>query len=142
MGQACGKSVLDRLGEVVPTVSVGILTADLANLQGELALLENTGVKLVHLDVMDGCFAPKMTFGPPLIQAMRTSLLKDVHLMIEHPLEKVGEYVAAGADMITVHVESDRHIHRVLQALGAMSNATNPERGTGSRHCPESWNAG
>ena len=129
MGQTSDTSVLDRLRRAAPTISVGVLTADLAHLGPELALLEEAGVELVHMDVMDGCFCPKMTFGPPLIRAMHTSLLKDVHLMIRDPLEKLGDYVAAGADMITVHVETDRHIHRVLQALGTMTNANHPDRG-------------
>jgi ribulose-phosphate 3-epimerase len=83
----------------------------------------------VHFDVMDGRFTPILTFGPPLVAAVRTSLLKDVHLMIEDPLATVGEYVAAGADVVTIHAESTRHPHRVLQALGAMKNANDPSRG-------------
>lgn len=122
-------TVLARLREIVPTISVGMLTADLMSLGNELRLLEQSGVQLLHLDVMDGCFVPPMTFGPPLIKAMKTSLLKDVHLMIEHPLDKLGDYVAAGADMVTVHVESERHIHRVLQALGKMANSNDPQAG-------------
>jgi ribulose-phosphate 3-epimerase len=106
-----------------------MLTADLMTLGTELALLEQTGVPLVHVDVMDGCFCPMMTVGPPLIKAMRTSLLKDVHLMIQDPLEKVGDYVAAGADVVTVHAESCTHIHRVLQHLGTLQNANDPARG-------------
>jgi ribulose-phosphate 3-epimerase len=130
MTQMSGKSVLKRLREVTPTISVGILTADLLSLGTELAILDNAGVKLLHIDVMDGYFCPKMTFGPPLIKALKSSLFRDVHLMIQDPLEKLGDYVAAGADMITVHLESERnHIHRVLQALGTMSNANDSDRG-------------
>ena len=112
-----------------PAISVGVLTANLLALGADVALLEQTDVKLLHFDVMDGCFIPMMTVGPPFIKAVKTPLLKDVHLMIEEPLEKLGDYVAAGADMITVHVESARHIHRVLQALDKMTNANDPERG-------------
>ena len=122
-------TVLARLQEMVPTISVGMLTADLMSLGGDLRLLEQSGVGLVHFDVMDGCFVPSMTFGPPLIKGMKTPLLKDVHLMVQEPLEKVAEYVAAGADMVTVHVESSRHIHRVLQLLGKMANANDPQAG-------------
>lgn len=130
MTQMSGKSVLKRLREVTPTISVGILTADLLSLGTELTIIDNAGVKLLHIDVMDGYFCPKMTFGPPLIKALQSSLFRDVHLMIQNPLEKLGDYVAAGADMITVHVESERnHIHRVLQALGTMSNANDSDRG-------------
>ena len=123
------RTVLTRLQEAVPTISVGVLTADLLSLRTELAVLEKTGVGLLHMDVMDGCFASKMTFGPPLIQAMKTPLLKDVHLMIQEPLNKIGEYVAAGADMVTVQVESEQHIHRILQTLGEMANANDPQAG-------------
>jgi ribulose-phosphate 3-epimerase len=68
---------------------------------------------------MDGCFCPQLTVGPPVIAALRTRLRKDVHLMIEDPLDKVGAYVDAGADMLTFHVEATRHPHRVLRALGS-----------------------
>ncbi|MCK4416603.1 MAG: hypothetical protein KAV99_00360, partial [Candidatus Latescibacteria bacterium] len=78
-----GESVLKRLREVTPTISVGILTADLLSLGTELAILDNAGVKLLHIDVMDGYFCPKMTCGPPLIKALKSSLFKDVHLMIQ-----------------------------------------------------------
>lgn len=93
-------TALDELRAACPTISVGILTADLMALGAELAVLEKAGVKLVHIDVMDACFTPTMTVGPPFIKAMRTSLLKDVHLMIDEPLDKLGDYVAAGADLI------------------------------------------
>ncbi len=124
-----GGSIRDRLRELAPTISVGVLTADLLSLGTELALLEEAGARLIHVDVMDGCFCPAMTVGPPFIKAIKTSLLKDVHLMIEQPLGKVGDYVAAGADMVTVHVEAGRHIHRVLQVLGTMTNANDSSRG-------------
>lgn len=122
-------SALAQIRSASPTISVGMLTADLMALGAELALLERTGVGLVHVDVMDGCFCPAMTVGPPLIKAMRTPLLKDVHLMIDDPLEKVADYVAAGADIVTVHAESTTHVHRVLQHLGTLANANDPARG-------------
>jgi ribulose-phosphate 3-epimerase len=113
-----------------PHLSVGILTADLANLGSEVRVLETTEVRLIHIDVMDGVFCPMTTVGPPFIHAIRsTSLLKDAHLMIDEPLDKLGDYVAAGADLITFHVESTRHPHRVLQALGEATNRNDPERG-------------
>jgi len=117
------------LRESSPVVSVGILTADLLSLGSELSLLERSGVKVVHVDVMDGCFCPMMTVGPPFIKALKTSLLKDVHLMIDEPLNKVADYVAAGADIITIHPEACSHVHRVLQQLRMMKNANDPERG-------------
>jgi ribulose-phosphate 3-epimerase len=85
----------------------------------ELGRLESAAADYVHIDVMDGCFCPQLTVGPPVIGALRTRLRKDVHLMIEDPLDKVGAYVDAGADMLTFHVEATRHPHRVLQALGS-----------------------
>lgn len=123
------RSLTEELKELRPVLSVGVLTADLANLGSEVSMLEAAGARLVHFDVMDGCFCPKMTVGPPLIGAVNTRLLKDVHLMIAEPLEKLKEYVAAGADIITVHHESCLHIHRVLQALGGMTNANDASRG-------------
>ena len=123
------KSLLDELHAMSPLLSVGVLTADLMSLGSELKLIENTGVKLLHVDVMDGCFCPMMTVGPVFIKAVKTPLLKDIHLMIDEPLNRIESYVAAGADMLTVYVESSRHIHRVLQELGKMTNANEPARG-------------
>jgi ribulose-phosphate 3-epimerase len=122
-------SALRLLREVSPTLSVGILTANLLALGSELALLEQTGVKIVHIDVMDGCFCPMMTVGPPFIQALKTPLLKDVHLMVEAPVGKVADYVAAGADIITIHPEACSHPHRALQQLRGMTNVNDPQRG-------------
>ena len=120
---------LELLRAAAPTVSVGVITANLLSLGSEISLLERTGVKLAHVDVMDGCFCPMMTAGPPFIKAIKTSLLKDVHLMIEEPLEKVADYVAAGADIITIHVEACSHAHRVLQKLGTLTNVNDVARG-------------
>jgi ribulose-phosphate 3-epimerase len=123
------KSLLEQIRKAAPLISVGILTADLMSLGSELELMETAGVKLLHVDVMDGCFCPMMTVGSGFIKAVKTPLLKDVHLMIEEPLDKLESYAAAGADIITVHAESCRHVHRVLQKLGQMTNANDPERG-------------
>ncbi|MFQ5823593.1 MAG: hypothetical protein ACE5JB_06015 [bacterium] len=91
----------DLLRASAPTISVGILSADLMRLGSALALLEGTDIKAIHFDVMDGCFVPMMTAGPPLIKTVKTHLLKDVHLMIQDPQLKVGDYIDAGADVIT-----------------------------------------
>lgn len=120
---------LEILRAAAPTVSIGVVTANLLSLGSEISLLEGTGAKVAHFDVMDGCFCPLMTVGPPFIKAIKTSLLKDVHLMIDEPLEKVAEYVAVGSDIVTFHVESCTHVHRVLQKLGTLKNANDPERG-------------
>jgi ribulose-phosphate 3-epimerase len=122
-------TTLQSLKQLSPTLSVGIITADLPSLGSELSLLERTGVKLVHIDVMDGCFCPMMTVGPPFIKALKTPLLKDVHLMIADPLEKIADYVAAGADILTFHPEGCTHPHRVLQQMRNMTNANDPARG-------------
>jgi ribulose-phosphate 3-epimerase len=106
-----------------------MLTADWMSLGSQLQLLESAGVGIVHFDVMDGCFCPALTMGAPVIAGLRTPLLKDVHLMIDEPLTKLESFVAAGADIVTVHAESTRHVHRVLQALGAMANVNDPQRG-------------
>lgn len=111
--------LLTKIREYTPTISVGIITADLLDLGSEISVLEKAGVNIVHFDVMDGVFCPAMTFGPPIIKAIKSSLLKDVHLMIDSPLEKVNSYVEADADIITVPAES-RHIHRIFQSLGKM----------------------
>ncbi|MEE2822174.1 MAG: ribulose-phosphate 3-epimerase [Acidobacteriota bacterium] len=122
-------SAFEFLRSIIPTISVGVNAADVMQLDSELALLEQTDVELAHFDVMDGCFTPMMTVGAPFIKSVRTLLLKDVHLMIEEPLEKVDAYVAAGADIITVHAESSIHLHRVFQKLGGMQNVNDPARG-------------
>ncbi|MDO8585891.1 MAG: ribulose-phosphate 3-epimerase [Armatimonadota bacterium] len=122
-------SAFETLKKLAPTVSVGVLTADLMSLGSELALLDQTDVSILHFDVMDGNFCPALTVGPAFIKAVKTPLLKDIHLMITEPVDKLADYVAAGADIVTVHVESTRHVHRALQALGQMTNANDPERG-------------
>jgi ribulose-phosphate 3-epimerase len=94
-----------------------VLTADLLRLGEELEALDAAGVAVAHVDVMDGVFCPQMTVGPPLVKALPDRFVKDVHLMIDEPLEKVHAYLEAGAGILTVHAESTRHPHRVLQSL-------------------------
>jgi ribulose-phosphate 3-epimerase len=123
------RPLLEQIRKAAPVISVGVLTANLMSLGSELKIMETAGVKLLHVDVMDGRFCPMMTVGPGFIKALKTPLLKDIHLMIEEPLGKLESYVTAGADMITVHVESCRHIHRVLQKLGDFCNINDSNRG-------------
>lgn len=106
-----------HLRESGPHLSIGMLAADLLRLGEELALLEQAGATLVHVDVMDGLFCPQLTVGPLFVRALAGPFLKDVHLMIERPEATVDAYVAAGADVIAFNLEGTRHPHRVLQAL-------------------------
>jgi ribulose-phosphate 3-epimerase len=122
-------SELERLLDGGPRLTVGMVTADLASLGLEIGVLEAAGVEMVHVDVGDGVFCPLFTVGPPIVKALRTPILKDIHLMIDDPLDKVDAFVAAGADMVTFHVESARQPHRVLQVLGGAANANDPARG-------------
>jgi ribulose-phosphate 3-epimerase len=122
-------TTIARLRSLCPTVSVGILAADLMQLGAELEMLERAGVGMIHVDVMDGRFCPQLTVGPAFVKGLSTSLLKDVHLMIHEPLDQLAVYAAAGADVITVHLESAVHIHRVLQRLGDLPHAAGPDSG-------------
>ncbi len=117
------------LREYSPTLSVGITSADFLNIGKEVELLEGTDIKVMHFDVMDGCFVERLTVGPIFIKAVKTKLLKDVHLMIQNPGEKIQEYVDAGADIITIHIESSGDASLVLKKLGKMENKNDPERG-------------
>ncbi|MBE7158704.1 MAG: ribulose-phosphate 3-epimerase, partial [Rhodospirillales bacterium] len=96
-----------------------ILAADFAHLADEIATAERGGGTIVHVDVMDGHFVPNITFGPPVVKAIRpvTKLPLDCHLMIEDPDKFVPEFAAAGAEMLSVHWEVCRHLNRTLQLI-------------------------
>jgi ribulose-phosphate 3-epimerase len=97
-------------------IAPSLLCADFARLADALAIAEEGGADLVHVDVMDGHFVPNLTIGPPVVRALKraTRLPLDVHLMIEKPEETLEKYIDAGADWISVHVEATRHLQRCL----------------------------
>ena len=100
-------------------IAPSILSADFAHMGQAVQMLEKSGADYIHFDVMDGHFVPNLTFGPPMCKALRplTKLPLDVHLMVERPADWVSRFRDAGADIVTFHVEAERHIHRVLQSI-------------------------
>ena len=102
-----------------------ILSADFARLAEAVAVVERAGAELVHLDVMDGHFVPNITFGPPLVAALRTAtkLFFDVHLMIEEPLRYAEAFVKAGGDLLTFHIEVDDRPRRLIEHIRGLGAA-------------------
>ncbi len=122
-------SITQLLREATPTISVGILTADQDKLNDEARLLEDNGVKLLHFDVMDGVFWPKQTVGADYVKGITTNLLKDVHLLVEEPGRLLDDFIGAGADVISLHMESKGDLLGLLKKIGAAENANDVSRG-------------
>lgn len=121
----------------LPVIAPSLLAADYSRLGSQIAETLRGGVKWLHCDIMDGHFVPNISFGPDVVAAARRAAVEhepdvfmDVHLMIEQPDRYVEAFVKAGADLISVHQEADRHLHRTLTAIreaGAMAGiAINP----------------
>lgn len=112
-------TVTRRLDLPPVAIAPSILSADFTRLGTEVRAVTQAGAHLIHLDVMDGHMVPNITMGPDIVAAVKrcTHLPLDVHLMIEHPERYVSAFVAAGANIVTVHAEVCVHLHRVLQQI-------------------------
>ena len=104
-----------------PIISPSILSADFANLQKDIEMINNSQADWFHVDVMDGVFVPNISFGLPVVKAIKKHAKKplDVHLMIVNPDNYITDFKNAGADILTVHYEACTHLNRTIQAIKA-----------------------
>jgi len=111
--------VIERLRAAAPVILPSLLQCDFANLEREVERLPPAGAGAMHLDVMDGHFVPNFTYGMPIVAAIRrlTDLPVDVHLMIDRPERFVGEFIDAGADIVTVHSEASANLAETLRTI-------------------------
>lgn len=121
-------SIIKKIRTQSPTLSVSISDSNLLDISGQVKQIEQAGVDILHFSIKDGCFVPFLTFGPDLIKAVNTSLLKDVHLMIHDPAEKIDDYIYAGADILTLHIESDYNLLNTFNRIGEFNNTNDPNR--------------
>ncbi len=111
------QELISKLKTGVPQLSIGTLTGNMMNQGQEIAILEKSNINLLHLDVMDGQAWPKITVGPSFLAGIETTLIKDVHLLINQPENQIADFLAAGANIITIHPEHTEKFSHALDLI-------------------------